>query len=508
MKIGALLLGFSFFLSKVLGIIRDHLLARQFGAGNGEGVSAVFNLDTYYAAFRMPDFLFHQLSYGVLAAAFVPIFVEILRKENRENAFRFASDVMRLVSLIMVGFSIIIFIIAPYIIPVFVPGFSKEALDVTILSTRIMLVTPIFFTIGSIAGGMQNALHKFLALSLAPVFYNIGIIGGIVFLSKTYGVYGVAIGVAIGAFLNMLVQLPSILKFGFRFSPSPKWWTARVREMVLLSLPRILGMSATQVSLIVDTIIASTLAAGSITIINFAANLESLPIGIVGVSVAIVSFGVLSSHAADQNMIEFKKEISTNLRKILFLLIPLAFGMFSLRFQIVKIVFEKGAFTGTDTLTTANTLGFFLIGLIFGGIMFLLARGFYALKNTKTPVKASIAAVAINIIASILLTKVLKLETYGLAIANSIADAFNAILLLVLLSKLLKESVIDLGETAKFFAAAILMFAVVNFTKNYFENVYFQTAVSAGVGALVYFFACFAMKCKVFKRYYLKNIYP
>ena len=209
-----------------------------------------------------------------------------------------------------------------------------------------MLVTPIFFTIGSIAGGMQNALHKFLALSLAPVFYNIGIIGGIVFLSKTYGVYGVAIGVAIGAFLNMLVQLPSILKFGFRFSPSPKWWTARVREMVLLSLPRILGMSATQVSLIVDTIIASTLAAGSITIINFAANLESLPIGIVGVSVAIVSFGVLSSHAADQNMIEFKKEISTNLRKILFLLIPLAFGMFSLRFQIVKIVFEKGAFTG------------------------------------------------------------------------------------------------------------------------------------------------------------------
>lgn len=485
MKFGAALLGFSFFLSKLLGLLRDHLLARQFGA----------ELDTYYAAFRMPDFLFHQLSYGVLAAAFVPIFVEIFRKENKETAFRFASDVMRLTVLIITSFSIILFILAPYILPIFVPGFSDEALATTVTATRIMLVTPIFFTIGSIAGGIQNAMHRFFALSLAPIFYNLGIIGGIVFLSKTYGVYGVSIGVAIGAFLNMAIQLPAIIKTGFKYVPSLKWWNTRVKEMVLLSLPRILGMSVTQISLITDTIIASTLAAGSITVINFAANLESLPMGVIGISVAVVSFGTLSAHAADQNTAEFVKEISTNLRKILFLLIPLAFGMAVLRFQIVQIVLEKGAFTTTDTALTANTLGFFLIGLMFGGIMFLLARGFYALKNTKTPVATSIAAVIINIIASILLTKVWKFETYGLAIANSIADIFNASVLLILLSKRLNANIINLKEIGKFFAAAILMLIVVNFTKNYFENVYMQTAVSVITGALVYFGACWGMRC-------------
>lgn len=501
MKFGAILLGFSFLLSKILGILRDHLLARQFGAGNNINTSDIFNLDSYYAAFRMPDFLFHQLSYGVLAAAFVPIFVEILRKENRETAFRFASDVMRLTAIIITIFSIIIFIFTPYILPIFVPGFSSEALHVTIIATRIMLVTPIFFTIGSIAGGIQNAMHKFVALSLAPIFYNLGIIGGIVFLSKTYGIYGIAIGVAVGSFINMTIQLPSIIRAGFRYIPSPKWWTTRVKEMVMLSLPRILGMSATQISLIVDTIIASTLAAGSITIINFAANLESLPIGIIGVSVAIVSFGTLSSHAADQNMTEFIKEISTNLNKILFLLIPLAAGMFSLRFQIVHIVLEKGAFTNTDALLTANTLGFFLMGLIFGGIMFLLARGFYALKNTKTPVATSIVAVAINITASIILTRVWQLETYGLALANSIADIFNASVLLLLLNKRLGTNIVDMKEIIKFFTATILMLIAVYFIKNNFNNELIQTTISVIIGAAVYFGACFAMKCKAIRRY-------
>ncbi len=496
MKFGAILLGFSFLISKVLGIIRDRLLASQFGAGNGEN-SAIFNLDTYYAAFRIPDALFHQLSYGVLAAAFVPIFVEILKKENRENAFRFASDVMRIAAILIAVLSIILFITAPYIIPIFVPGFSSEALEVTITSTRIMLITPLFFTIGSIAGGMQNAFHRFFALSLAPMLYNLGIIGGIVFLSKTYGVYGVSIGVAIGAFINMLVQIPAIFRTGFRFRFSSNWYTNRVKEMLILSIPRIIGMSVSQISLIIDTIIASTLALGSITVINFASNLESLPIGIIGVSVAVVSFGILSSHAAENNMVEFIKEISGNLRKIFFLLIPLAFGMFSLRYEIVKLVFEKGKFTDADTIITANTLGFFLIGLIFGGIIFLLARGFYALKNTKTPVIVSIIAVTINIIFSLLLTKIWKLETYGLALANSLADAFNSIVLLILLSKKLKTSIIDLKEIVKFFAAAVVMFIAVNLTKGYFDNLILQTIVSVVTGVAVYFSICFLLRSRI-----------
>lgn len=279
-----------------------------------------------------------------------------------------------------------------------------------------------------------------------------------------------------------------------------------MKEMVRLALPRIFGMSVTQLSLIVDIIIASTLTAGSITIINFAANLESLPIGIIGISVAIVSFGRLSAHAALNNTEALKKEVLNNIRRILFLLIPITFGMLVLRTQIVRLFLGRGKFGWTETVLTANTLGIFLAGLACGGLVFLLARAFYALKDTKTPVLIGVVAVVLNIACSLIFTKIIHLETYGLALSNSIADVLNATLLIVLLSKKLKASVLDATEILKFIFASILMMVVVQLTKSSFSYVFqdidtyveltIQTTSAVAAGALVYFLTCWLLKCK------------
>lgn len=279
-----------------------------------------------------------------------------------------------------------------------------------------------------------------------------------------------------------------------------------MKEMVMLSLPRIFGMSVAQLSLIVDTIIASTLAAGSITVINFASNLEYIPVGIIGISVAIVSFGALSGFAAEGRTADFVALVSDNIRRILFLMIPFTLGMFALRFQIVRLVLGRGKFSWTDTILTANTLGVFLAGLMFGGLVFLLARAFYALKDTKTPVIIGIAAVVTNIGLSLFFTRAIELNTYGLALANVAANIVNALLLLILLSKKLRAPLLDAREIFKFIFAAFVMTFAVQIIKVTFGEIFpdidtyveliAQTGVAALAGAFVYFGTCWIMGCK------------
>lgn len=503
MKKGIVLIGISFLISKILGLVRDNLLAAGFGASQASGI---FNLDSYYAAFRLPDLLFNLMSYGILSSAFVPIFVEILQKKGKSFAFAFSNEILHVIGGAIVVMSIILFIFARPLVNLFVPGFKPDELQLTANLTRLMLITPFFFTIGSIAGGIQNSLNKFLGLALAPVFYNLGIVFGILFLSRDYGVYGVAIGVVFGAFMNMAVQLPGILEAGFCFAWPGKIWTSRVKEMLILSFPRIIGMSISQFSLIIDTIIASTLASGSIVIINFATNLESLPLGLIGISIAVVSFGTLSSHAASGNTEEFKNEIVNNIRKILFLLIPLTLGMFTLRYEIVRLLLLRGKFLWSDAVFTSNTLGLLLGGLAFGGILFLLARAFYALKDTKTPVLVGLIAVCVNIAASLTFTKILHLGTYGLAMSNALASLINTSLLVLLLNKRLKIQIIDALEILKFIIAAIVMAAAVEFAKYSLTNVFapinifwglvLQIFVYSSIGAICYFLICRLLHCK------------
>jgi len=209
---GGLLLGISNLLSRILGLVRDHLLGTTFGALSGSGL---FDLDTYYAAFRLPDFLFNLLIYGTLSAAFVPIFVQYLKKDKIEEAWKFASSVMNIAIVLIFAVCAVVFIFAPWIVPVFVPGFGDERLALTIQLTRIILISPIFFTVSAVFQSIQNSFKTFFFYALAPLVYNLSIIGGIIFLSPRYGVIGVAWGVVAGSALHALVQVPSMIKNKF-----------------------------------------------------------------------------------------------------------------------------------------------------------------------------------------------------------------------------------------------------------------------------------------------------
>lgn len=486
-------MGFSFLASKILGLIRDNLLAATFGATIQTGIN---KLDIYYAAFRLPDLLFNLLSFGILSAAFVPVFVEILKKEGDKSANRYANEIFKTFGILILGISAVMWIFAPYFVKLFVPGFEQGDINTTVQITRIMLVTPFFFTIGSIAGGIQNAYGKFWGLALAPILYNLAIIGGILFLSKDYGIYGVAIGVVIGAMLNMCALLPGIIKKGFYLEHIRTFFTQRVKETIRLSVPRIIGMSTAQLALVIGTVIASTLADGSITIMNFAVNLQSLPIGLIGISVAIVSFGTLSSHFAENKILEFKTEISKNIRRILFLLIPSTIGMLILRTQIVTILYGRGKFNATDILLTSNTLGVLLCGTVFGGLVFILARGFYAMKNTKTPVIIGISAITINILASIFFTQIIKWNIYGIAIGTALADTINAVALLILLQKKLHVNILEYKEILKFLFAGVIMGIFVKFAVTITQNTYLQVSLSAITGIFIYLTVCGILKCK------------
>lgn len=507
MKRGVFLLGFSFLLSKILGLVRDHLLASGFGAGNS--VAASFNLDTYYAAFRLPDLLFNLLAYGALSAAFIPLFTELLKKEGKDQAFRFANQILQTVAFIVTCLAIILFIITPFIVPLYVPWFSPEKQAVTVTLTRMMLITPLFFTVGSIAAGMQNVFHRYFGLAFGPVLYNLGIIFGIAVFGSAYGVYGVGMGVILGALLNLLIQLPGIGHIGFRFESLSVWWTTRVKEMLLLAVPRIFGMSVTQLSLLIGTIIASGLAEGSITLMNLASNLTSLPLGVIGISIATVSFSRLASVALESNTAHFAAEIKTNIRRMLFLLIPVISGMLALRLQIVRLFLGRGKFDWDDTILTANALGILLIGIIFEALIFLFARGFYALKNTRTPVLIGIGAVTINIVISILYTKIFPLGIYGIAIGTVAAHIVNALLLFIFLWKKVGGNLLDYKEIVKFIVGGVLMIFIVQATKMSFGSVFedidtykeliIQTAAAIAAGAITYLGLCSLFRCKDMK---------
>ncbi|MEK7528436.1 MAG: murein biosynthesis integral membrane protein MurJ [Patescibacteria group bacterium] len=494
---GSILLGASALISRVLGLARDHLLASNFGALGSQGI---YNLDTYYAAFRLPDLVFNLVVYGTLSSAFVPIFVQYLKKNETAEANQFGSAVLTISTVLITALSALIALFAPLIVPLLVPGFDGERLELTITLTRIMALSPIFFTISAFFQSLQNSHQTFIYYSIAPIVYNLSIIVGIVFFSKNYGVTGIAWGVVAGALLHACVQLPALRKLKFSYIWNFDYQRRDFREMIALTIPRVIGLSISQFNLLIETFIGSLLISGSITIMNYATNLQSLPLGVIGISAAIASFSTLAGEATKNNISAFSRVVSENVERVLFLIIPATLGMLSLRFQIVRLVFGRGKFTWEDTILTSNTLGILLIGLAAHSLIFLLARAFYSWKDTKTPVAISIGSVAVNILFSLYFTQILSMGVYGLATANAIAGFLNCMLLFIFLRKKLAVKFRDLipaGPIMHFlFASAIMLLAVqvakvgtgmlFNDIDTYLELT-IQTLTSIAVGAGAYF---------------------
>jgi len=418
----AIIIGATSLLSKVLGMVRDRILAGEFGAGA--------TLDVYYAAFRIPDLIFNLLVLGALSAGFIPVFIMYYEK-GREDGWRLASGILNIMTAILIAVGLIFVFFADKIIPWTVPGFSGEQLQITVALSRIMFLSPIFMGVSAVWGGILQSLKKFFVYSLAPIMYNIGIMIGALFLAPIFGIYGLAYGVVLGAGLHMLVQIPSVIGSGFHYH----WhWSARergVKKIFAMMVPRTLGLAISQVNLLVINIIASTLAVGSIAVFNLANNLQSFPLGVFGISFAIAAFPTLSSAMARDDEAGFVKSFSATTRQILFFILPLSVLFLVLRAQIVRSVLGAGVFSWNDTILTADTLAFFTVSLFAQALSALLARGFFSRHDSLTPFICGLVSAGVNISLALYLAP--SMGVAGLALAFSVSSIINMALLWIFL---------------------------------------------------------------------------
>ncbi|MBI3120547.1 MAG: murein biosynthesis integral membrane protein MurJ [Candidatus Kerfeldbacteria bacterium] len=470
---GAAIIGVASVVSKVLGLYRERLLASHFGAAE--------ILDAYYAAFKVPDFFFNVFILGALSSAFIPIFVELWQRD-RIASWKFANAVMTTLTTSLIVVGLVIFVFPDFAIELIAPGFDGEGMRLTIQFTRIMSIAMVLFGVSNILAGILNSFHRYVAYSLAPIVYNLGIIVGILWFVQVWGVSGLAWGVVVGAALHLLVQLPSVFALGYRFRPQFGIHTAGFSKMLKLMVPRTFGLAAAQLNLWVVTRVASQLEEGSVSVFNLANNLQYFPISVFGVSLAIASYPVFAEHFTKNNATEFIRQFSQSFRNVLFWVIPISMGMLLLRAQIVRLFLGTGRFDWNDTILTANSLGIFSISLFAQSVLPLMVRSFYARQDTKTPVVISIISVIINVVLSYLLA-----PTYGvlgLAAAFSIASIINMLWLLAALR-------VHLGylddnrivwSTAKIVLASVAMAVCVQITKGVIGP---QVNMQTGMGVLL-----------------------
>ena len=403
----------------MLGLVRDRLLASNFGIGP--------QTDAYAAAFRIPDLLFTLLVSGAFAVSFIPIFVGYLEKDKKDEAWKVANIALTFVMVATILLGVVTFIFAEPLVKLITPGFDPARLQLTVNLTRIMLITPFLFGISSVFGAIQQSFNRFVLFALASVFYNVGIIVGIVFFSKIVSpsIYGVAWGVVFGTAIQAVVQIFGVIGLGYVFGFNFQFFHPAVKRIVKLMIPRSLDLGIDQLNTIVETAIGSHLLTGSLTSYYYANNLKNVPIGLFGGAIATAAFPGLIRAAKSDDKTKLPKKIVSNVRLIAFLIIPAAATAIVLRGYIIRLLF------GFGSNTTGNVLGLLAGVIVAQSIFFFVARVFYALEDTKTPLFLSIFAIGLNIILSIVLSK--KYGVSGLAAALSLVSMIECALLILLL---------------------------------------------------------------------------
>lgn len=409
--------------SRALGLVRDRVLATGFGAGR--------ELDIYYAAFRIPDFLFNILIWGAISSAFIPIFAGYVAAKKRDESDRVASTILNAALLVLIGVGLLAWVFAPQLTPLVAPGFAPDQQAEVAELTRIMLLSPLFFGLSGIFGSILNTHQRFLAYAVAPLFYNLGIIGGAL-VAPQLGLKWLAIGVVIGAFLQMMVQLIAVARTGFRYRWSLELSHPGVRRIFALMVPTTIGVAILQVNLLLETIIASTLWDGALAQFMLATSLSMLPVGVVGASFATAVFPVLARAASQKRTDVFVSNLVDVIRKILYFVIPMSIGMMLLRAQIVRIIYGAGKFDAGDTRYVTSLVGILALSLFAQALIPLLTRAFYSLRNTRIPVVISGICMVLNIGAALILTRFFGVV--GLAEAFSGACIIQVALLFFFLS--------------------------------------------------------------------------
>lgn len=477
----ALLLGGASLISKILGVIRDRVLAGTFGAGDV--------LDAYFAAFRLPDMVYGLLVLGALSAGFIPIFTEYLMRrddESREDAWRLTNELLGIFGLILVGAALLLIAFAPLVVPAITPGFRGAKLALTIDLSRIMFISTMLMGLSAVLGGVLQGTKRFFAFAVAPIFYNVGIIIGALFFIKPFGPIGLALGVILGAVLHFASQYFSVCSLGFKFRPKIRASDDGIRNIAKLSGPRMLALAVTQIDLTVATVIASTLASGSVAVINFANNLQSVPYSFIGLSYAVAAYPTLARLAVKNEKERFVESVNGVARQVLFFVVPIAVILLVLRAEVVRLILGSGRFDWNDTVRTADALALFAISIAFQAVSPLLIRAFYALKDSATPLLIGMIAVAADIIGNITLSR--SMGVAGLALAFSISSCIQVMLLWVFLrlkTGTLKESLLVVS-LMKITVAAVPMALAIQLAKNFVgSHVNMNTVLGVATKGLV-----------------------
>jgi len=521
----AFLLALSGLFSRLLGLLRDNLLANLFPKSQ---------TDIYFAAFRIPDFLYGILITGGIVAAFLPVFAESFKK-SRFEAQALINNVLTFFLATLILISLVLAIFTPQLVGLIAPGFSENQKAETSILTRIMFLSPILLGASSIFSGILHYFSLFFAYALAPILYNLGIIFGILYFAPAFGLKGLAFGVVLGAFLHLLIQVPPFLKSGFTFRFSFDFKSGPLKKILKLMAPRTIGQASYHINMIFITAIASTLSAGAISVFNFSNNLQYVPIGLIGIPFSTATFPLLSRIFAQGDKERFSKNFSSIFSQILFLIIPASCLIFLFRAHLVRLILGtsilgNGYFDWLQTRLTAASLGIFSFALFAACLVPFLARVFFSVQDTKTPVKIAIAAMILNIILCYSFVKILgspnlfqkitvdflrlgsidDISVIGLPLALSVSVIFQFLLLILALKKKIEGldfkgiyfSLIKVLLAT--FLMAIFTYFTLQFTALFLNTskvigLFLQTALAAVVGILSFILFSYLLKLKELK---------
>jgi putative peptidoglycan lipid II flippase len=426
-----------YLVARLLGYVRVVVIGTTFGAGD--------ELDAFFAAFRIPDLIFQLVAAGATASALVPMVASLLAKGENDRAWRIASTLANLMVVALLAFAIVGFLATPVLVGLIAPGFDGPKLERTIDLTRLMLLSPLFLALGSVATAALNGAQRFAASAVAPVVYNLAIIGAALLLAPSLGVTGVALGVVAGSLGHLLVQLPALRRAGYRYLPRIDLGDDQARLTLKLMGPRIIGLGVTQITFVVMTALASDLGTGAVSAYTLAFSLLQIPLGVIGIPLGIVIFPSLAKELAVGRTDHYLEILTRSLKILAVVMLPLtALGMV-LRVQVVELLLGYGKFDQAAVQLTADTLLLFLLGLTAHSVIAVLTRAFYARQDTRTPTVAAVLAVVINTTLAIALVGSLGLPAIGLSIA--VAAWSEAAVLLVVLRRR-EGPALDLGALA------------------------------------------------------------
>ncbi len=422
------LIGGATFCSRILGFIRDMVLAGLFGATPAA--------DAFFVAYRIPNLLRELFAEGSMSSAFIPVFTEYQTLKSKQDAWELASAVFTTLLTIVTGITLLGILAAPGLVWLIAPGFHNQPdkLELTTMLTRVMFPYLIFISLAALAMGILNSMRAFAAPAFSPVFFNVFIIGCAVFLAPALPepIIGVAIGVVAGGAAQFAMQVPGLHARGMLFGLRAEPGHPGVRRIGTLMLPSLLGLSVTQVNITVSTILASFFAGGP-TYLFYGMRLIQFPLGIFGVALATAILPTLSAQAARGALDELRSTLGFGLRMIVFIILPAMLGLILLRRPIVHLFFEHGSFTAADTQATAAAVLFYGVGLwAFAGVR-IVVSAFYSLQDTRTPAVTAAIAVAANVLFSLALMQ--PLGPGGLALATALAAMLNGAILIAVLNR-------------------------------------------------------------------------